>query len=78
MFLLNSHLASYEFTICLTVRLGAVTAANIQHIDKRMFLDIYKNTARPEALTAANIISGFAATGLVPYKSERVLDTLHF
>ena len=52
-------------------------AANIQHIDKRMFLDIYK-IACLKALTAANVISGFATTGLIPYKPERVLDNLHF
>lgn len=43
-----------------------------------MFLDNYKDIARPEALTAANIISVFAATCLVPYKPERVLNNLHF
>lgn len=53
-------------------------AAKIHHIDKKIFLDIYKNHARPEALTNANAIAGFAATGLVPYKPERVLDNLHF
>ena len=41
-------------------------------------MDIYKDIACLEALTAANAISGFKATGLVPFKSEKVLDNLHF
>jgi len=49
---------------------------SINHIDKKDFIAIYQQV-RPHALTASNICSGFAAGGLVPYKSEQVLDQLH-
>ncbi|KKA22215.1 hypothetical protein T310_3779 [Rasamsonia emersonii CBS 393.64] len=49
---------------------------DINHIDKEDFITIYQQV-RPRALTASNICSGFAASGLVPYKPEQVLDQLH-
>jgi len=48
----------------------------INHIDKRDFLIAYQH-ARKEALSASNICSGFAATGLVPYQPDQVLSQLH-
>ncbi|KKA23088.1 hypothetical protein T310_2814 [Rasamsonia emersonii CBS 393.64] len=45
----------------------------INHIDKDDFITLYQQ-ARPRALTASNICSGFAASGLVPFKPEQVLD----
>jgi hypothetical protein len=45
------------------------------HIDKQDFLQAYL-IARTEAASIANIQSGFAATGLVPYDPERVLSKL--
>jgi hypothetical protein len=47
----------------------------INHIDKQSFVSLYQYT-RVRALSAANICSGFAATGLVPYSPQRVLDML--
>jgi hypothetical protein len=48
----------------------------INHIDKQDFLPLYQQ-ARAEALHERNVRSGFAATGLIPYKPERVLSLLH-
>lgn len=45
------------------------------HIDKVDFLQAFKQ-AREEVLTASNIRSGFAGTGLVPFDPERVLSKL--
>ena len=47
------------------------------HIDKLDFLETFK-PARAAALSASNIHSGFAAAGLVPHNSERVLSHLQF
>jgi hypothetical protein len=47
----------------------------INHIDKLEFIIAFK-AARLEAMTASNIRSGFAATGLVPYNPEQVLCTI--
>ena len=51
------------------IRLG------INHVDKIEFLYIYP-LARAEALNIRNILSGFAATGLIPHDPERVLQYL--
>ena len=48
------------------IRLG------IHYITKLDFITAYP-TARTEALTASNIYSGFAATGLVPFDPSQVL-----
>ena len=48
----------------------------VNHIDKYDFLQAYL-TARTESVSIANIQSGFAGTGLVPYDPERVLSKLH-
>jgi DDE superfamily endonuclease len=48
----------------------------LNHIDKYDFLQAYL-TARTESVSIANIQSGFAGTGLVPYDPERVLSKLH-
>jgi hypothetical protein len=48
----------------------------VNHIDKQDFLQAYF-IAHTEAASTANIQSGFAATGLVPYNPERVLSKLH-
>lgn len=61
--------ASYGRQVENQMRLG------INHVDKEDFLGLYL-TAHREALSKANIQSGFAATGLVPYNPERVLSTL--
>ncbi|SLM33415.1 conserved hypothetical protein [Lasallia pustulata] len=47
------------------------------HIDKLNFLEAFK-PARAAALSSLNICSGFAAAGLVPHNSERVLSRLQF
>jgi hypothetical protein len=47
----------------------------INHIDKQGFLTTYQY-ARGRALSTAIVHSGFAATGLVPYNPQRVLDCL--
>jgi hypothetical protein len=52
------------------IRLG------VNYIDKQEFLPLYQQ-ARTEALHERNIRSSFAATGLVPYDSDRVLSILH-
>lgn len=48
----------------------------INYIDKVDFLAAYQQT-HPQAFSLLNIYSGFAATGLVPYRPENVLDELH-
>jgi hypothetical protein len=48
----------------------------IHSMDKEDFLYLYPGV-RQRALSAANICSGFAATGLVPLSPERVLEKLH-
>jgi hypothetical protein len=48
----------------------------VNHIDKHEFVPMYKE-ARTKALHSGNIRSGFAATGLVPYEPDRVLERLH-
>lgn len=57
---------------------GQKTADMIQNgvlsINKEDFLYLYPTVRR--ALSSANIQSGFAATGLVPYSPERVLSKL--
>jgi hypothetical protein len=47
----------------------------INRVDKEDFFRLYL-TAHVQALTSANIKSGFEATGLVPYNPERVLSSL--
>jgi len=47
----------------------------INHIDKQGFLLLYQSSRK--ALSAANIQSGFAATGLVPFNPQRMLDMLN-
>ena len=44
----------------------------VNHIDKQEFISLYQK-ARVEALNENNIRSGFAAIGLVPHESHRVL-----
>ena len=51
------------------IRLG------INHVDKIEFLQIYP-LARAEAFSTKNILSGFAAAGLVPHKPDQVLQYL--
>jgi hypothetical protein len=60
---------SYGRMVADYIRLG------IHHIDKAEFLPIFKQ-ARTEALSKSNILSGFAATGLVPFAPDRVLSQL--
>jgi hypothetical protein len=48
----------------------------VNHIDKQDFIPLYEQ-ARTEALQSANIRSGFAATGLVPFNPDRVLSILN-
>jgi hypothetical protein len=48
----------------------------VNHINKPDFLQTFY-TARTEAMTLANVQSSFAATGLVPHDSERVLLKLY-
>jgi hypothetical protein len=48
----------------------------VNHIDKREFLPLYRQ-ATQLALHQGNIQAGFAATGLVPYSSDRVLSRLY-
>ena len=47
----------------------------INHIDKQSFITLY-GCSRTGALSAANICSGFAATGLVPFNPQHVLAAL--
>jgi hypothetical protein len=49
---------------------------SINYIDKQEFIPLYQQ-ARYKALHKRNIRSGFAATGLVPFKPDRVLSVLH-
>ena len=51
-------------------------ALGINHIDKDHFLTVYASV-RKEALSQKNILSGFKATGLVPYDPEQVLSRLN-
>jgi hypothetical protein len=48
----------------------------VNHIDKPDFLTAY-HKARTEAMTPAIARSGFAATGLIPFNPERVLEKLN-
>ena len=48
----------------------------VNYIDKPDFLTAY-HKARTEAMTPAIARSGFAATGLVPFNPERVLEKLN-
>jgi len=57
-------------------RVETLMSLGVNQIDKQEFLSIYQE-ARAEALHQNNIRSGFAATGLVPYKPDRVLSLLH-
>lgn len=61
---------SYGRQIELRIRTG------LNHIDKPDFLQAYYET-RKETLITSHIQSGFAATGLVPYNPDRVLEKLH-
>jgi hypothetical protein len=61
---------SYSYQVERLMSLG------VNHIDKQEFLPLYQQ-ARIEALHQANIRSGFAATGLVPYNPDRVLSLLN-
>ncbi len=47
----------------------------INHITKDDFLEVYY-PAHEVAITQKNVISGFAATGLVPFNPQRVLENL--
>jgi len=47
----------------------------INYIDKQGFLLLYQSSWK--ALSAANIKSGFAATGLVPFNPQYMLDMLN-
>jgi hypothetical protein len=47
----------------------------VNHVAKEDFLSLYYG-AHVQAITASNIRSGFAATGLVPLDPDRVLSTL--
>jgi hypothetical protein len=47
----------------------------VYHIDKEEFLNVYPRV-RPTVFTKQNILSGFRATGLVPYCPDRVLSNL--
>lgn len=47
----------------------------INHITKEDFLAEY-HIAHEQAITKKNILSGFAASGLIPFDPERVLSTL--
>jgi hypothetical protein len=47
----------------------------IFYIDKSDFLDMYQQ-ARIATFSKQNIISGFRATGLIPFSPDRVLSTL--
>mgnify|MGYP000942966533 CR=1 FL=1 len=49
---------------------------SINYIDKKDFITIYQQVCL-HALTTSNICNGFAAGGLVSYKSEQVLDQLY-
>lgn len=60
---------SYRREVAEIIRLG------INHVDKREFLSALK-VARKDALSASNIASGFAATGIVPFNPEMVLSTI--
>ena len=53
-------------------KIGGMAYNNIHAIDKREFLSIY-TSIHGCAFSKANILSGFAAAGLIPFKSERVL-----
>ena len=48
---------------------------DVFHIDKGDFLGMYKQ-ARQAIHSEQNIISGFRATGLIPFNPERVLSVL--
>ena len=48
----------------------------INHINKPDFLTNYSKS-RLQALSSSNILGGFAATGLVPFNPECVLEKLH-
>ena len=52
------------------IRLG------FNHIDKLDFLEAFSQ-ARAQIYTTSNICSGFSATGLIPFNSERVLSQLN-
>jgi hypothetical protein len=47
----------------------------VNHITKEQFLEAYL-IAHKQAITESNILSGFRASGLVPFNPQRVLDTL--
>ena len=49
---------------------------SIRALDKREFLSIY-TSIHGRAFSKTNILSGFAAAGLIPFKPERVLAKLH-
>ena len=63
----SSLKSAYCCLIAENARLG------INHIDKPEFFSVYKQVCM-EALLAANICSGFAVTGLVPFKLDEVLS----
>jgi hypothetical protein len=57
-------------------QIEAYVRSRVNHIDKPDFLQAFY-TARTEAMSKANIQSGFAATGLVLHDPERVLSKLY-
>lgn len=56
-------------------RIKDMAPNNIYTLDKREFLSIY-TSIHGCAFSKANIMSGFAAAGLIPFKPERVLGKL--
>jgi hypothetical protein len=48
---------------------------SIYHVDKDEFLYIYARV-RTSVLSGQNVLSGFQATGLIPFSPERVLESL--
>ena len=79
----SSHLLQPLDVSCFAVlkrsygqQIRAYIRSGINYIDKPDFLQAFY-TARTEAISKANIQSGFAATGLVPHDPKRVLSKLH-
>jgi hypothetical protein len=79
----SSHLLQPLDVSCFAVlkrsygqQIGVYIRSSVNYIDKPDFLQVFYTT-RTEAISKANIQSGFTATGLVPDDPKRVLSKLY-
>ena len=75
-FLAHVRKPRWSRTVFLDNQVQGYIHVGVNHVDKADFLKLYQ-TVRPHAFQAENIISSFAAAGLVPYNPDQVMDFEH-